>query len=173
MSARSIDPTTLDGVGLKALIANHKRHKVFDEIYRSAIAESARRGSVHLDISTSLNVIRAAAAEGRFISYLEVCHANGATWDKARFQMFTHLGDLLDYAHAHGIPLVTAVVVAKNHLQDGKMDEQTRAGFVTAARDLGFPITDEIAFLEEQQQATFAWAKRAANSKDVPGDNTE
>jgi hypothetical protein len=169
VNIKPIDPATLKDAQLKSLIARHKERRVFDETYRRAIEISAQRGSVQLDIATSLNVIRAAAAEGRFLSYLEVCQANGAAWDKVRFQLFKHLDDLLDHAHAHGLPLVTAIVVAKDRLKDGTMDERTRAGFVTGARNLGIVVTDEIAFAAEQQQATFAWAKEDAAASQAGG----
>ena len=39
------------------------------------------------------------------------------------------------------------------------MDPPTLKGFIGAARELGYTITDEQAFLKEQQDRVFAWAQ--------------
>lgn len=38
------------------------------------------------------------------------------------------------------------------------MEPETLKGFIGAARLLGYPVTDEEAFLREQQERVFAWA---------------
>jgi hypothetical protein len=38
------------------------------------------------------------------------------------------------------------------------MEPETLKGFVAAARDLGYSVTDAKAFLREQQARVFAWA---------------
>lgn len=38
----------------------------------------------------------------------------------------------------------------------GEMDPSTLKGFVAAARELGYPVTDEQRFLREQQTRVFA-----------------
>jgi hypothetical protein len=40
------------------------------------------------------------------------------------------------------------------------MEPDTLKGFIGAARELGYPITDEQAFLKEQQARVFTWAQR-------------
>jgi hypothetical protein len=51
-------------------------------------------------------------------------------------------------------------VVNKPNIETGKMEPDTLKGFIGAARELGYPITDEQAFLKEQQARVFAWAQR-------------
>jgi hypothetical protein len=36
-------------------------------------------------------------------------------------------------------------------------------GFVAAARELGYEVTDDEAFLREQQRQVFEWAKKGRN----------
>jgi hypothetical protein len=56
--------------------------------------------------------------------------------------------------------LLSAIVVNKPNVETGKMEPDTLKGFIGAARELGYPITDEQAFLKEQQARVFAWARR-------------
>jgi hypothetical protein len=52
-----------------------------------------------------------------------------------------------------GWPMLSAIVVNKPNVQTGDMEPETLRGFVAAARELGYPITDQVAFLKEQQHA--------------------
>lgn len=55
--------------------------------------------------------------------------------------------------------MLNAVVVNKPNVESGKMEMETLMGFVSAARELGYPIRDEEAFfLREQQARVFEWA---------------
>jgi hypothetical protein len=42
------------------------------------------------------------------------------------------------------------------------MEPETLKGFIAAARDLGYSVSDEEGFLREQQDRVFAWANREA-----------
>lgn len=54
--------------------------------------------------------------------------------------------------------MLSAVVVNKPNVESGKIEVETLRGFVSAAWDLGYPISDEEAFLREQQACVFEWA---------------
>jgi hypothetical protein len=43
-------------------------------------------------------------------------------------------------------------------VESGKMEMETLRGFVGTARELGYPISDEEAFIREQQARVFEWA---------------
>ena len=55
--------------------------------------------------------------------------------------------------------MLSAIVVNKPNVETGKMEPDTLKGFIGAARELGYPITDEQTFLREQQARVFAWAR--------------
>ena len=77
----NIDVTKLTDEELKNLITNHQNkdaHKA--PIYLDALREQAKRRGKGLDFDKSFAVIRAAAAEGRFLSYKELAEASGAEW---------------------------------------------------------------------------------------------
>jgi hypothetical protein len=58
--------------------------------------------------------------------------------------------------------MLSAVVVNKQNVANGSMESETSKGFLAAARDLGYSITDEEAFLREQQRQIFKWALTSA-----------
>ena len=95
---------------------------------------------------------------------MQLAAASGIGWDQAYFPMNKHLWDLVEYSHRkHGV-LFSAIVVNSDNLGSGKMDPPTLRGFIGAARDLGYPVTDERAFLREQQTRVFAWAQKEASA---------
>jgi hypothetical protein len=145
---------------IRNLIENHRRLKRTSEPrYREAIAEQTRRIGNGLTFPTSFKVIRAAAQEGRFLSYKQLADASGAQWAKVHYSLGSHLWELVKYAHQNGWPMLSAIVVNQKNLETGDMEPTTLKGFVGAARELGFVITDPQAFLREQQKLVFEWAQ--------------
>jgi hypothetical protein len=55
--------------------------------------------------------------------------------------------------------MLSAIVVNKPNVDSGRMEPATLKGFIGAARLLGYAVTDEKAFLKEQQARVFASAK--------------
>ena len=111
-----------------------------------------------LTVGTTLVLIRAAARSRTYVSYGDVAFANGAEWTRVRRRIGDHLKSVCAVTLARGGPLVTSIVVNKRHVRTGEMEDETRAGFLSAARELGFQWTDGRAFLRAQQEATFRWA---------------
>ena len=72
--------------------------------------------------------------------------------------MNTHLGDIIRYAKHRGWPMLSAIVVNKQHLDDGKMEPTTLKGFIEAAKLLGYDVVDPQDFLAQQQKECFEWA---------------
>ena len=56
--------------------------------------------------------------------------------------------------------MLSAVVVNKPNVASGNMEPETLKGFIAAARELGLSITDEKAFLRDQQRRVFEWARQ-------------
>lgn len=155
-----VDVTTYTNTQLENLIRNHRDKDATDvPLYQEALEELARRKGKGLDFDKSLAAIRQAASEGRFKSYGELAKASGCEWVKVRRAMNSHLYALVEFAHRKGWPLLSSIVVNQNNLDTGKLDPSSLKGFVTAARLLDIPVTDEEAFLREQQQKVFAWGK--------------
>ncbi len=92
------------------------------------------------------------------MSFGSVAEANGEPWPRVRLAIGGHLKAVCALSLSRGGPLVSSIVVNARHLRTGAMEPETRAGFLSAARDLGFHWEDGEAFLREHQAATFAWA---------------
>jgi hypothetical protein len=146
------------------------RQKAEAEMVMLAIADERRRRRPAPNLGPSaagnglipektLELIRHAAAEGRFVSYGEVAKQSGVPWNTARRAMPLHLGDLCAYAHNRGWPLLSSIVVNKENLKDGMLEPLSLAGFLKAAEALGFQINSGISFLKEQQRQVFEWAR--------------
>lgn len=144
---------------LRNVIDNHRKNgKLHEPYYLVALEELARRKGKGLDFQKSFDLIRKAAGERRFLSYKELADASGSDWSKVRYAVNTHLGDLIDYAHGKGWPLLSAIVVNQQNVTTGDMEPTTLKGFVEAARALGYAVADEMGFLREQQERVFTWA---------------
>ena len=116
-----------------------------------------------LDLRKTFRAILGAARGKRFISYGDLAKANDADWQKVRREMNRHLRDLVKIAAARDWPMPTAIVVNQNDVETGTLDGTARDGFINAAKEFGFDVSDAAAFVEEQQQAMFAWAETASD----------
>jgi hypothetical protein len=150
---------------LKNLIENHRRQKATSApVYLEALRELQIRKGNGLEFDKSFRIIKAAAKQGRFLSYKDLADASGADWNQVRYSMGRHLWDLVEFADRNGWPMLSAVVVNKPNVRSGALEPETLKGFIGAARDLGYAVTDEEAFLREQQTRVFAWAASEAAS---------
>ena len=51
--------------------------------------------------------------------------------------------------------MLTAIVVSQNNIKTGTLDGTTRDGFINAAKEFSFDVSNRATFVEEQQQAMF------------------
>ncbi|KAA2237762.1 hypothetical protein [Salinarimonas soli] len=102
--------------------------------------------------------ILSAARAGRYLAFADVAEANGAEWRRVRRQMGAHLKGVCALAMERGGPMISSVVVNRRHVATGAMEPETLAGFLAAARELGFTVEDAERFLRAQQAATHAFA---------------
>lgn len=145
---------------LRNFVANYRRAKKTDHsFYQDVLAEIARRTGKGLDFDTTCRLVREAASAGRFLSYKQLADGSGANWSHVRHAMNAHLGDLVEYAHRSGWPLLSAIVVNQSNVETGAMDPSTLRGFAAAARELGYRFVNAEQFLRDQQQLVFRWAK--------------
>jgi hypothetical protein len=156
-----IDPKTLSDERLKNLIQNYKHHNATDRVeYRECIEEHNRRFGGSFDLQKTIDFILSRARARRFSSYGEIAELHGADWSKVRHAMPHHLWDVVRWAHSKGLPMLSAGVVNKQHVETGKMESETLKGFIGAAEQLGYTIDDPHDFLRHQQDKCFAVAIR-------------
>ena len=117
--------------------------------------------SDQLDLRRTYRAILDAAREKRFISYGDLAKANGANWQSVRYEMNRHLGDLVEIAAERDWPMPSAIVVRNDNTETGVLDGKARDGFINAAKEFGFDVSDPAAFVQQQQQAMFDWAETA------------
>jgi len=143
------------------LLENYRRlGYLADPDYCRLLAELERRKGKGLDFEKTLAAIRKAAAEGRYLTYQGVAEASSVDFNKVHFGIGQHLARLCEYCHRHGWPLISAVVVNKAGAKSGALSAYSLGGFIEVARSLGYAVTDQEAFLCDQQERTFAWAKQ-------------
>jgi hypothetical protein len=154
-----IDIAKLSDEQLKNLIENHRRQKATTApACVDALREWEIRKGKGLEFDKSFRIIKAAARERKCISYKDLADASGAVWNQVHYEIGNHLWKLVEFGHLSGWPMLSAVVVNKPNVGTGKMEPETLKGFIAAAHDLGYAVTDEEAFLREQQDKVFAWA---------------
>lgn len=155
-----------DDEQLANLIANYQRQgKADDAYYLEALSEMARRKGRGLNFEKTFRAVLKAARERRFLSYKQLADESGVEWSKVRYAANRHLGDLIEYAHRKGWPLLSAIVVNQQNLENGHMEPSTLKGFSEAARSLGYAVADEEAFLDDQQNRVFEWAATYAEAR--------
>ncbi len=160
-----IDIAKLSDDQLKNLVENHrKRNATTARVYVDALREWQVRKGKGLEFDKSFQIIKAAAREHRFLSYKELADASGADWNQVHYSIGGHLWDLVEFAHLHKLPMLSAIVVNKPNVGSGTMEPETLKGFIGAAQLLGYAVTDEKAFLCEQQDKVFAWAAADAET---------
>ena len=116
------------------------------------------------NVGRTVNLIKRAARDRRFITYGDIADAYGADFRKIRSTLFVHLDAVVKEARARGIPLVTAIVVDQANRQTGDFDVSALSGFIKAARAAGYSVTDGHRFLREQQQSCFTWGAETSEN---------
>ena len=166
MMAR-IDPKNLSDDRLESLIENYRTHNAIDRPkYRSFTEERNRRCGGDFGLHKIIEFVLGRARERRFSSYGEIAELHGADWSKVRHVMPHHLWDVVRWARSRGLPMLSAVIVNKQHVQSGDIEPETLTGFIGAAQELGYEVDDWHSFLREQQQECFAVARMHGRSID-------
>lgn len=154
-----INVENLSVAELENLVRNHRiKHATAAPVYLEALQELERRQGKGLDFEKTLVVVRQAVKAHRYLSYKELADVSGANWNQVHYAIGAHLWRLVEYSQLKFGILLSAIVVNKSHVQTGMMEATTLKGFIAAARDLGYPVGDEAAFLKEQQERVFNWA---------------
>jgi hypothetical protein len=156
----TIDVSTKTIDELKTIIANHERlGRRTAPRYLAAAKELAGRVTGNLSLNKTVELIAAAAKDGLFLGYKDLADKSGAVWAKVHYAMPKHLLDVSQHANRLGWPMLSAIVVNKQHIGTGTMEPDALTGFCNCARAMGMTVDDEQAFLKEQQVAVFEAAK--------------
>ena len=151
-----VDYSAKSVADLQTMLRNHEaKGKTDSDSYRAALAQLAARVTKGLSFDRTVAVIAEAAQKGEFVSYKALAEASGVKWNTANVGMSKHLLEVCEYSHRKGWPLLSAIVVSKDHVADGGMDRSTLAGFCKCARALDYVVDDEGAFLRHQQRDVF------------------
>lgn len=157
---RTPDPGSLDNDRLRQVIRNYEaRGATQRPEYRAFIEEYNRRHGGGFDVLKTVSFIRQRIGEGRFLSYGEIAELHGAEWNLVRHQIPDHLWAVVRWAHGHGFPMLSAVVVNKPNLETGTLEPDSLKGFVRAAEALGYTVDDPIAFHQDQKRRCLEWAR--------------
>lgn len=154
---------------LRNMEANYVRlGKTGDLQYQKILQEIQVRNTTSLNLDRSISAILAAARRGDFITYGDVAKANGIEWSFAMNRLMPkHLDTILAKVDANGWPLITAIVVNKNNVGTGRLDEASLKGFISGAQRLGYDVGDQDReiFLRDQQHETFSFARNQVSEK--------
>ena len=147
-------------------IANHEARKaITSPLYNDLLEERARRVQLHqsLNLECSIKHLKLAAIGQKFTTYGDLARASGVEWSKARPQMNGprgHLDRLLELCYARKLPMLTAICVNRDGLDEGKLGPDALAGFVACARRVGFVVTNEGAFHRQCKDECFRWGQQ-------------
>jgi hypothetical protein len=144
---------------LENLVANHRRLRATDRpIFAEALRELElrKRG---FDFHKSMALILAAARERQYICCKDLADANDLEWSQVYRRVGAHLGAIAEWSTSRCGLMLDSIVVNKPNVATGRYEPEMLKGFVGWARELGYTVTDEEAFLCEQQERVFAWAK--------------
>ncbi len=151
---------------LQNFILNYQRKgMITDPFYARVITERNARKNTPLDFIRTRDFILAAAREERCVSYKSIAELNGAEWSRVRYRIFDLLGELVDWGHAHKMPMLSAIVVDSALVDKKTMSDTALAGFVRKAETLaGKKIDpDPKKFLKDEQTALFRYAQEHPN----------
>lgn len=156
----AVDLATKSIDALKTILRNHESAgKTKVDTYRAALKELGGRATSGLTLDGTLAIIAEAAREKKFISYKAVALASGLKSSNLNITMPKHLLAVSEHGHRKGLPMLSAIVVSKDHVEDGGMDAKTLEGFCKTAVALKYEVDDPAAFLKAQQAAVFRAAE--------------
>ena len=163
MANENVDLSEYPLKKIEAWIRNYqKQRKTEDPFYLQLLSRREELSSGSLSIKKSVEHLISAAKAGVYTTYGDIAKASGMSWSQARYSMNNaggHLDQILDYCHAKGLPLLTAICVNQASLLTGQLQGEALKGFIKAVNRLGTPVQQGkwIEFLNEEQQRCFNW----------------
>jgi hypothetical protein len=159
------DLSTKSDSEIDTWILNHENKDATDtEFYRALLEERAKRvqAKQHLNLETSMRMLRSAAINKACVTYGEIAAASGVPWSRARHQMNGpkgHLALLLDICFARRLPLLPALCVNQRGMATGDLEDNALQGFVLGAQRLGIAVPDGRTFHRQCRDDCWQWGK--------------
>lgn len=102
------------------------------------------------------------ARKSQFIRYSQLTEAIGIEWGKGRFAINKHLDELYGLCMEREWPLIGSIVVNKDNIETGNLEDSNIEGLISAAKKYG-QETNHLTrdFLNKEQQRVFKWAQSA------------
>ncbi len=162
----AIDLASKSKQELDNLLNNYRRlNRTQDPVFQELLRLRELKNENKLEFDRSLQIVKDAAKEHRFVSYKSLADASGAEWSKVHWEMSNHLQRMLEYTFAKGWPPISAIVVNTDNVDTGEMTPSSRAGFLKGAREAGYHIDDTSSDVVKQlQTSVFDWAAQAVHS---------
>jgi hypothetical protein len=145
---------------IQNLVDNHRREGKLDApLAVAAIEEQARRNTT-FDFKAGIEFLLRAASERRAVNYRQLAEAGGVlkpgdTWHQHMARKIP-LSQIVDYAHIHNLPAITALVETTQGVTDSIL-----AGFQKGLDDTGIRVPTEMTVKEfyfAERQRAFDWA---------------
>lgn len=142
------------------LIENHRRAgKLTAPLAIAAIKEQVRRNKT-FDFKAGIEFLFQAARDKRPVNYRQLAEAGGVlksgdVWHQHMARKIP-LSQIVDYAHTHGLPAITALIETTQGVTDSIL-----AGFQKGLDDTGIRLPPGISVREfyfSERQRTFDWA---------------
>lgn len=156
----AMDMTVKTSQQFQNLIDNHRRAgKLHAPLAVAAIEEQARRNTV-FDFKAGIEFLLQAARDRRSVTYRQLAEAGGVlkpgdTWHQHMARKLP-LSQIVDYAHTHDIPVITALVETAQGVTDSIL-----AGFRKGLDDTGLRVPVGMTIREfyfAERQNAFYWA---------------
>jgi hypothetical protein len=129
------------------VINNHVREGATDKpLYREAIDEMARRSDegTPFDIRRTVDFLLGIARQGEVCTYIEIMDNYELDWAKHRYKLTTHLDNIIGYCVAHGLPMVSVLVVGKDGIANQQLPDSSLKGFCKGLENHGITTPTDI-----------------------------
>ena len=168
MEPNSSDLTKYASEKLNNLIQNYERlGQMETDAYRALLEECNRRHSGELNLKKTITFLATCATKGEYATYGGVAAANGREWSYELYRKISaHLGIVLGYCRANGLPPLSAICVDQDNIKTGLLAGKTLDGFIGGMKMYYgvTSVTDKQAFLRQQQMKSFEFHKSTAPS---------
>jgi hypothetical protein len=161
MTVAPVDMTAKSDLQLRNLIENHRQKGKLDAPNaKAAVAEQARRNR-SFNFQAGIQFLLQAARKCRAVTYRDLAEAGGVLkpgdpWQQHMVRKIP-LSQIVDYAHTHDMPAITALVETKQGVNDSIL-----SGFSKGLADTGICIPPGISVRDyyfAERQRTFDWVR--------------
>lgn len=166
MTREEPDLTSKTDQQLRNLIENHRKAGKLDApLAKAAVAEQTRRNKA-FDFQAGIEFLVEAARKRQSVNYRQLAEAGGILrpgdpWRQHMTQKIP-LSQIVDYAHTHGMPAITALIETQGGITDSILSGFQKGLDETGIRlPVGMTIRD---FYFSERERAFKWASSGSAS---------